>query len=94
MARLTVISEDGIVLSEAELAEYIPLRQTYRQPFADRLIEPFGINALIEAARAEKAWLQPLLTPEARQKAAALVAEGDALQWGDPRWRRELAAWM
>jgi hypothetical protein len=25
---------------------------------------------------------------------ADLVADGDAAQWDDPRWRRELAAWM
>ncbi|MEN9229535.1 MAG: nitroreductase family protein [Thermostichus sp. DG02_5_bins_236] len=94
LARLTVIPGGEIALPEAGLVEHIPLRQTYRQPFADRPIEPFVIDALIEAARAEKAWLQPLLAPEARQKTAVLVAEGDVLQWGDPRWRRELAAWM
>jgi hypothetical protein len=31
---------------------------------------------------------------EQRLSAAALVAEGDAMQWANPSWRRELAAWM
>ncbi|WP_229440580.1 hypothetical protein [Massilia sp. BSC265] len=26
--------------------------------------------------------------------AAAMVSEGDAVQWANPSWRRELAAWM
>lgn len=94
LARLTVIPRGAIAASEAGLAECILLRHTYRKPFADRPVEPFVIEALIEAAHAEKAWFQPLLTAEARQQAAALVAEGDALQWRDPQWRRELAAWM
>jgi nitroreductase len=94
LARLTVIPEGAIAASEAGLAEFISLRHTYRKPFANKLIQPQVIEALIKAAQTEKAWLQPLLTSEARQKAAALVAEGDAQQWGDPSWRRELAAWM
>ncbi|MFQ3585079.1 MAG: nitroreductase, partial [Cyanobacteriota bacterium] len=40
LARLTVISGGAIAASEAGLAECIPLRQTYRKPFADRPIEP------------------------------------------------------
>jgi hypothetical protein len=94
LARLTVIPEGEIAASEAGLAEWIPLRHTYRKPFANRPIESPVIDALIKAAHAEKAWFHPLLTPDARQKAAALVTEGDARQWGDPSWRRELAAWM
>ncbi|MCF2972346.1 hypothetical protein L1047_14200 [Synechococcus sp. Nb3U1] len=84
LARLTVIPGGAIAASTAGLAECILLQHTYRKPFADRPVEPFVIEALIEAAHAEKAWFQPLLTAEARQKAAALVIEGDALHGGIP----------
>lgn len=29
-----------------------------------------------------------------RHEVGSLVAEGDRVQWNDPRWRRELALWM
>jgi hypothetical protein len=29
-----------------------------------------------------------------RHEVAQFVAEGDAIQWANPSWRRELAAWM
>lgn len=80
--------------SESSLADVIEDRRTYRKPFAIRQVEPTTVMQLGEAAQAEGAWLRPLLTEEERRQAADLVVEGDAAQWADPAWRRELADWM
>lgn len=78
----------------AGLAPAIASRRTWRQPFADAEVDAAAVQALSDAAVAEGAVLRALDGAEARHAAAALVAEGDATQWADPSWRRELAAWM
>lgn len=80
--------------AEVALAGFIERRRTYRMRFAPREVDATTLDKLIEAANSEGAWLRPLLTEEARQQAATLVAKGDVSQWADPNWRRELAAWM
>jgi nitroreductase len=80
--------------SNGGLARHIPARRTYRKRFAPTPVDPAATEALVDAARSEGAWLRPLADDWPRQEAAALVAEGDAAQWADPSWRRELAAWM
>lgn len=77
----------------ATLAEALERRRTYRKTFADRPVAPDAIRAVEEAAAREGATLISL-DGENRQRAAEWVAEGDRLQWDDPRWRRELAMWM
>jgi len=68
-------------------------RFTTRQAFRDETL-PEGLpSALVAAAEAEGAQLE-LLDGDARDAVAALVAEGDRIQFGDPSWRRELAGWM
>jgi nitroreductase len=94
LARLTIGGAAGDASAEAPLAEAIEGRRTYRKRFAMRDVEPAAIDRLVEAASAEGAWLRPLRSEQSRQQAATLVAEGDATQWADPSWRRELAAWM
>jgi nitroreductase len=79
---------------EAGLAAAIDRRHTFRRPFAAREVPVPLRGQLIAAADHEGAQLHPLLTDEERQGAISLVAEGDAAQWDDPSWRRELAAWM
>lgn len=69
-------------------------RRTYRERFASTAIDAKTLCDLADAVTEEGATLTVLETAEQRQGAAALVAEGDALQWADPHWRRELAAWM
>ena len=46
------------------------------------------------AAAAEGAGLEAVDDPERRRALAGLVDERDRAQFADPRWRRELAAWM
>ncbi len=94
LARAALAPESGAPPVEARLAPSIERRRTYRKRFDARAVDSVILDRLVEAASAEGAWLRPLLTDEARHQAGALVAEGDALQWADPVWRRELAAWM
>lgn len=81
-------------LADAALNDAIAQRRTYRERFAATPIDASASKALIEAASAEGATLTVLGTSDQRYAAAALVAEGDAVQWANPSWRRELAAWM
>lgn len=78
----------------ARLAPGIERRQTHRVAFDDRPVAQDDLAALQDAASAEGAWLIALETDAARAEAAALVAEGDAVLWQNPSWRRELAQWM
>lgn len=77
----------------APLAEALRRRRTYRKAFENRPVPEEVMRAVEQAAAAEGAALVTL-AGESRQRAAELVAEGDRLQWDDPRWRRELAMWM
>lgn len=94
LARATIRQESGAPRTEGALAEFIERRRTYRKRFALREVDSATLDQLVKAASTEGAWLRPLLIEEARQQATILVAEGDAMQWASPSWRRELAAWM
>jgi hypothetical protein len=72
----------------------IDRRHTCRKRFAQRRVESPLLAQLVAAAADHGAWLAVLVDPPQRHALAALVAEGDALQWQDARWRQELAAWM
>lgn len=78
----------------ALLAGLMPERRTWRLAFSPRAVAETTVDALIEAAAAEGASLSPIADEARRDELAALVAEGDRIQWQDPRWRRELAMWM
>ena len=94
LARVGFEEEPETISSDAELAEHIERRRTYRKRFADMPIDEEIVRQLERAAAVEGAWLKPLQSEQSRHDAAALVAEGDAIQWANPSWRRELAAWM
>jgi hypothetical protein len=79
---------------DAALAAAIDLRRTCRKPFLDRPIEPAIVGAMRQAAALEGATLVTIDNFEVRLALASLVGEGDRMQFSDPRWRRELAAWM
>jgi nitroreductase len=78
----------------AVLSAFIEQRRTHRKGFSERAVDPAIVEQLVAAAELDGALLHPLTTVAAREQAAALVAEGDAVQWSRPAWRRELAAWM
>ena len=78
----------------AELYSEIPRRRTYRKRFAAKPVPDSILVDLADAAGQEGAWISVLSDDGMRQQAAKLIAEGDAIQWADRSWRRELAAWM
>jgi nitroreductase len=79
---------------EAMLFDSIELRRTYRKRFeANDVPEPVQRSLSITASE-EGAWLDVIETESTRHKIATLVAEGDSIQWSNPSWRRELAAWL
>ncbi|MFN0283120.1 MAG: Acg family FMN-binding oxidoreductase, partial [Kineosporiaceae bacterium] len=71
-----------------------PVRRTVRAPFSGRPVPADLVRRLGEAVAAEGAWLEIVGDDPRRTALAELVAEGDAMQFADPSWRRELASWM
>ncbi len=94
LARVSLSEQSNASAEDAQLAAFIETRRTYRKRFAPREVSASALEQLIDAAKREGARLVPLLSEEARHQAAGLVAEGDAAQWANSSWRRELAAWM
>lgn len=94
LARLSLSEQANAPDEDAQLAEFIEVRRTYRKRFAPREVGASTLDLLIDAAKHEGASLVPLLSDETRRQAASLVTEGDAVQWANASWRRELAAWM
>jgi Nitroreductase family len=93
LARVT-LDRAGTPFAEAPLHDAIAARRTYRERFSATPTDATALRSLADAAQAEGASLDILDSDGQRAAAAALVAEGDAVQWDNPSWRRELAAWM
>jgi hypothetical protein len=79
---------------ETGLAAAIVTRHTYRGRFADAPLPEGLAGRLVAAAERDGVALVNLATPDARADLAAVVADADRTQFGDPKWRRELAMWM
>lgn len=84
----------GIEHRETALFRAITRRRTYRKRFEPKQVPTGVLDTLAKAALAEGAWFHVLESEQVRHQVAELVAEGDAAQWSNPSWRRELAAWM
>lgn len=80
--------------AEADLFDAIPGRRTYRKRFESRAVPEAVLQELSDAASTEGAWLHIVSSEDERSQVSTLVTEGDAVQWANPSWRRELAAWM
>lgn len=80
--------------TDAALQAAMAERRTYRERFAATAVDPMALHSLVHAVHSEAASLAVLDTTDQRLAAAALVAEGDAMLWANPSWRRELAVWM
>jgi hypothetical protein len=78
----------------ARLAGQIGRRRSTREPFDGRPAPPELPEALQQLAAVHGCWLEIVEDPARRVEIASLVAEGDRVQFADPRWRRELASWM
>lgn len=87
----------NVVPPDAELAALshaIEGRRTWRRRFASAEVSAAAQRALVAAAAAHGGWLHVVTGNADRRAVGALVAEGDAAQWRDPAWRRELAGWL
>ena len=93
LARVGLGPERRPTYEERLLFWSIAKRRTNRRPFAPKAVPDELVEELVEAARAEGAWLA-VLRGDARRELAGLVAEADRTQMNDPRFRRELAAWL
>lgn len=93
LARVRLASS-RVEQTDAALHAAMVERRTYRACFAATAVDPMSLRSLVDAAQSEAASLAVLDTADQRLGAAALVAEGDAVLWANPSWRRELAAWM
>jgi hypothetical protein len=78
----------------AELYPEIAKRRTYRKRFAEESVPDPALIELAGAVEQEGARLTTLSDNKVRHQVVELVAEGDAIQWANRTWRRELAAWM
>ena len=79
-----------------ELAEFgaILRRRTHRGRFDARPVPNEVLTELRVLATEEGAWLHLVEAEEERAALADLINEADARQGSDPRFRRELAAWL
>jgi len=94
LAIVSFSKTDSLSLPESELFESIEGRRTYRKRFQSKDVPARTVDSLSAVASEEHSWLEIIQSEEDRQKIAGLVSEGDSIQWSDPSWRRELAAWM
>lgn len=94
LARVSFTNESGAPAAEGTLAEFVEHRRTYRKRFMSREVESAALNQLVHAAKIEGVWLRAIQDDKTLRQLAKLVLEGDAAQWMDSSWRRELAAWL
>ena len=94
LAVVDLDSSSPVLDQVADLYPEIPRRRTYRKRFEAKPVPDSILTELADAAKREGAWFRVLSEEDKRQQAAELIAEGDAIQWADRSWRRELAAWM
>lgn len=80
--------------TETELFPFIKQRRSYRKRFTQKQVASQILRELALIAADEGAWFQVIEADDVRHQVAALVAEGDRIQWSNSAWRGELAAWL
>jgi nitroreductase len=94
IARLTRGPDRPPTYAEQDLAAAIPRRYSNRQPFWPDPV-PAEIRArLIEAARAESAWLDLLIGMTALSGFAEIAQSADRVLRRDPAYQSELLGWV
>lgn len=94
LARIAFRSGSAPTTAAAGPYGAVPDRRTYRKRFESRPVDTTALDAMMQAALEEGVRMEALSTAESRRAAVDLIASGDAMQWANPSWRRELAAWM
>lgn len=79
---------------DEELFAAIPKRRTTRTKYENRILPDQIRRACCELAREQGLELVLVNDKDERARIAELVVEGDRIQFADPRFRRELAAWV
>ncbi|GEJ59065.1 Acg family FMN-binding oxidoreductase [Anaeromyxobacter diazotrophicus] len=92
VARLTLEERCSAGPLDEALFRALPERRTNRLAFDAREPPPGLLALLARDAGACGAWLR-VVEPPARPAVAELVAEGDRIEWSNPRFRAEVAAW-
>lgn len=92
----TVRPRDSVTASSEDIAlfEAIPNRRTTRAMFDSRNLAVTLLEACHVIAAENGTELTIIQEKAHRSEIADLVAEGDRIQFRDPRFRRELAAWV
>lgn len=94
LARIRMNANRSVEDSCNDIFEAIPKRRTTRMKFEDKPI-PDELAERCESIAFEFGVELVLISDGAiRAKVAELVAEGDHIQFADPRFRKELASWV
>jgi nitroreductase len=94
LARVRLGAQAEATREERALFAAIPQRRTTRRGYEDRPLSDALCGACVAAAAGEGAKLTLVADADRRARIADLVAEGGRIQFGDPRFRTELAAWV
>jgi hypothetical protein len=94
LAVVQAAGEHAATPADVALCGALTRRRTTRLPFAPDPL-PDLLQREVVALAAARGTELAVITDDARRAAiAALVAQGDRIQMADPRFRRELAAWI
>ncbi|MBU2669944.1 nitroreductase family protein [Actinoplanes bogorensis] len=93
MARLTPGPARPRSYGEQALFEAIPRRHSHRAPFWPDPVSPLSRRRIIEAARAENAWLDLLVGMVPLAGFAEIARSADRVLRRDTRYQSEMAGW-
>jgi nitroreductase len=93
VARLTPGRPRPPSYPEADLAAAIPRRHSNRRPFWPDPVEPEARQRLVDAARAEGAWLDLLIGMTALSGFAEIARSADRVLRRDVRYQAEMSTW-
>jgi Nitroreductase family len=94
VARMTFGAARSANAEEERLFHAILKRRSNRAAFEARPVPPQLVAALRTSAADEHVGFHEVVGEEHRHAVADLIAEGDRIQFSNPLFRRELAAWM
>lgn len=94
LARIQITDGPPPLSDEVALFKAIPDRHTNRTTFSMESLPADIINTCRTLCERYAVEFDTYATKTDREAIAKLVAEGDRLQFDDPRFRRELAAWI
>jgi nitroreductase len=89
-----LLSEGPAAIGDEPLAAAINGRRTVRTAFREGTPDPSHLRSVLAEAETQSGVVAVEVATEQRTALADLASEGDRRQFDDPRWRRELAAWM